>query len=113
MNTLLLTKMIKKSYHYIFCFHKWVCVEEILMILNVWLFDRRWWIVWKMAWYDSKSVDDKKYLKIETNSYEGKIKTSFFEKAIPKEGSHDIYLSVTSLINAVFEIVKTIIHMCF
>ena len=66
-----------------------------------------------MAWYDSKSVEDKKYLKIERKSYEGKIKTSFYEKAIPKEGSQDIYLSVTSLINAVFEIVKTIIYMCF
>ena len=42
-----------------------------------------------------------KYLTIEIKSYEYKIKTNFYEKGIPKEVSHCIYLSVI-LIDSVY-----------
>ena len=44
--------------------------------------------------FDSKPVNDKKYLKANINSYAGKINTNFCNDKIPKEDSHCICLSV-------------------
>ena len=41
-SALLVIKIVKKFSCYVFCLHKWVDEEDVLMKLNVRLFDRRW-----------------------------------------------------------------------
>ena len=50
--------------------------------------------------FDSKPVYNEKYLKTKIKSYDGKIKTSFHNIKIPKEGSHCICPSVIMIDSA-------------
>ena len=51
--------------------------------------------------FDSKPVYNEKYVKAKIKSYNGKIKTNFYNNKIPREGSQFICLSVI-LIDSVF-----------
>ena len=44
--------------------------------------------------FDSKPVNNEKYLKTKIKSYNGKINTKFYNNKIPKEGSQGNCLSV-------------------
>ena len=61
--------------------------------------------------FDSKSVDNEKYLKAKLKSCEGRKNTDFHDKEIPKKGSHCTNLLVILIL--FLKIVKTIIHNCF
>ena len=44
--------------------------------------------------FDSKPVNNEKYLKTKIKSYNGKINTKFYNNKIPKEGSQGNCLSL-------------------
>ena len=54
--------------------------------------------------FNSDPVHNKKYLKIKTKYYEGKINTNFLDNEIPREGFHRIFLFLKSVkvINSCF-----------
>ena len=60
----------------------------------------------------SEPVHKEKYLITKIKSYEGKIRTNFYDNKMPKESSQYISLSAI-LINSVFRTVKTIILKYF
>ena len=52
--------------------------------------------------FDSKPINNEKYLKTKIKSYNGKINTSFHNNKIPKEGPQFIWLSVM-LLDSIFK----------
>lgn len=87
-NTLLVTKIMKKINYYVLCFHNWLHVQGILSTLNAYIFDRRYWNVRKVSDcikkdFGSKSVQCKNYIKTKIKYYEGKINTDIYGKGIP------------------------------
>ena len=52
--------------------------------------------------FDSKPINNEKYLKTKIKSYNGKINTSFHNNKIPKEGPQFICLSVM-LLDSIFK----------
>ena len=103
---LLVTKMIKMLDLYVYCFQKWVHIEETLMKLNMSFLIKDNEIlekcneIWEKIsnsikkWFDSEPEYNEKYLKTKIKSYEVKIGTNFHNDKIPKEGSPYIFLSV-------------------
>ena len=81
-------------------------IQKVLMKLNIYLFDERWWsaIKIKKIWnigsnsikkgFESEPVYNEKYLKRKIKSYEDKISTNLYDDGIPKEGS--LHLSVSN-----------------
>ena len=55
---------------------------------------------------------NKKDLKSNITSCNGRINTNFHNGEMPKEGSHNICLSVI-LIASVFKMIKTFLQRCF
>ena len=55
---------------------------------------------------------NKKDLKSNVTSCNGRINTNFHNGEMPKEGSHNICLSVI-LIASVFKMIKTFLQRCF
>ena len=45
--------------------------------------------------FDSEPVYNEKYLKTKIKSYDGKIKTNFYDNGVPKEGSRFVCFSST------------------
>ena len=99
LNILLAIKMLKIDL-YAYSFQKWVHIEEILIKLNECLFfiedekmSQKYNEISKKVSniikteFDNNPVYHKKYLKIKTKSYNGKISTNFHNNKMPKEGS--------------------------
>ena len=64
--------------------------------------------------FDSKPVNNEKYLKVKRKYYNGKINTNFHNNKIPRKGSQFICLSVILVDSvSVFGTGKTIILKCF
>ena len=60
----------------------------------------------------SELMFNKKDLKSNITSCNGRINTNFHNGEMPKEGSHNICLSVI-LIASVFKMIKTFLQRCF
>ena len=87
-------KTLKRLYLHAYSFQKWVHAEEILIKLNVCLFNKRWKKSARLSKKtDSKPVYNEKYLKTKIKSYNRKIDLDFTNNKISKEGSQFICLS--------------------
>ena len=113
LNVLLVRKMIKRLNFHTYFSQKWHHIEMTLMKLNIYFFNKRWWIIRKYneIWenvndslqkeFDSKPIYNEKYLKAKRKSYNGKINTNFHNNKIPKEGPEYICLLVI-LLDSIF-----------
>ena len=64
--------------------------------------------------FDSKPVNNERYLKVKRKYYNGKFNTNFHNNRIPRKGSQFICLSVILVDSvSVFGTGKTIILKCF
>ena len=103
LNTLLVTKMMKKPNHFISCFQTWVLSEYLksfddtkymyFLIENekCWKHARKYRIKFSNMMqkrFDSRPKHNEKYLKM---SYGYKISTNLHNNRMSKEGSHSVF----------------------